>query len=340
MTTIDDATLLIDQPVAPNARLSVRLASAELHIAATATDRITIRTADASSVSRLVVEADRDTVTVRDKDTFGVVLGRGRPTAILEIAVPPSTEVATEIAAGDTETHGLRGSQRHRSATGDLRLFEAAGSIELNTVSGATLVELSSEAELIVRTVSGDVAVAGGTLRRVHLATTSGAVQLESPLTGRTGNAIETLSGDVSIRATRGIRVDARTVSGDLTSDQPHRSEGRMGRRTLVVGDGAIELSFRSVSGDLHVRGGGTADVAAGSRPVAHAGDGSEADVRSEGPVRMTLPDDDRMAILRAVERGELDVAAAMADLAALEVSRTATESARVETADRSTADA
>ena len=326
MTTIDDATLLIDQPVAANARLNVRLASAELRITGTATDRITIRTPDGSSVSRLVVEADRDVVSVRDKDTFGVVLGRGRPTAVLEITVPASTEVATEIAGGDTETHGLCGSQRHRSASGDLRLFEAAGSIELNTVSGAGLVELAGGADLTVRTVSGDVAVSGGTLGDLRVSTTSGDVQLESPLTRRTGNAIETLSGDVSIRASRGIRVDARTVSGDLTSDQPHRSEGRMGRRTLVVGDGAIELAFRSVSGDLHVRGGGPGDAVAAAHGPATSREPSEgdADGGSGGDILGAIADDDRMAILRAVERGELDVAAAMAQLAALDGPRAA----------------
>ncbi len=332
MTTIDDATLLIDQTVRSSARLSVRLASAELRISAADTDRITVRTRDGRP-THLDIEADREAVTIREKEPIGLVITRGRPTASLDITVPASIEVATDIASGDTETHGLRGSQRHRSASGDLRLFDAAGPIELTTVSGAAVMELAGEADLTVRTVSGNLAVAGGSLAGVRISTTSGDVRLDSPLTGRSGNDIETLSGDASIRISGGVRVDARTVSGDLVTDLPHRSDGRMGRRTLIVGDGRIEVAFRSVSGGLRVLGWESAGSTASRRepderptpalrtvppvPTAPQLPVAPPSPASAGPV--AAREDDRMAILRAVERGELDVAAAMTRLAALD---------------------
>lgn len=90
-----------------------------------------------------------------------------------------------------------------------------------------------------------------------------------------------------------------------------------MGRRTLIVGDGAIELAFRSVSGDLHVLS--EARPAAVSGPPPTDDDRIPPSPASAAEDRDAVADDDRLAILRAVERGELTVAAAMAELAALD---------------------
>ena len=135
------------------------------------------------------------------------------------------------------------------------------------------------------------------------------------------------------------MRIEARTVSGDLTSELPHKSEGRMGRRTLIVGDGAVAVSFRSVSGDLQVhdaRRRGIAPAApmapAAPPPAAPAAPPpaappASADVPAspasaapaEAPVAPDPSDGGRMDILRALESGELDVATAMDRLAALD---------------------
>ena len=160
------------------------------------------------------------------------------------------------------------------------------------------------------------------------------------------------LSGDVTLVAVAGLRVEARTVSGDLTSELPHRSEGRAGRRVIVVGDGAAELAFRSVSGDLRIRGAGTAD---GVRPAVplpprppvppiapkpplpgpsdDASTLSRVDASADGPVAggdEPAPDalaEERLGVLRALESGELDVAAAMVRLAELDDRERASES-------------
>jgi len=255
--------------------------------------------------------------------------------------------IAIDTASGSVEATGLRGEQRYRTASGDLHLVDVAGRIDLNAVSGDAKLELAGAADLGIRTVSGDVSVSGGSLDGARVSTTSGDVRLDSPLTGRTGNTIETLSGDVSVRANDGIRVEARTVSGDLSSDLPHRTEGRMGRRTLIVGDGSIDLSFRSVSGDLRILGDGEptrsgrpARPAMPARPAgpplppppplpplpgAFAGEptASHVDPPADDPVasvEATTPaDDERLEILRALEAGDLDVAAAMDRLAELD---------------------
>jgi len=345
MTTMDDADpVLIDHPIGSRGRLSIRLAAAELRLVATDGDRILVRTPNGAALpDRVVVEPTDGGLTIREKEILGLTFSLGRKVVQLQIDVPAMTEVGIDAASGWLDGQGLRGEQHYRLVSAESRLRDGAGRIELSTVSGDATIELADTAELAIKSVSGDVAVRGGRLDGLRIGTTSGDVWIESPLVGRTGNAIETLSGDVSIGATSGIRVEARTVSGDLMSDLPNRSEGRMGRRTLIVGDGSIELGFRSVSGDLRIRD--AASHRAPDRPFVHGGPSSAAmpqmpampemprmpmmpapvggRVESAPPAAPVAGDDplgsERMTILRALEHGEMDVATAMDRLAALD---------------------
>jgi hypothetical protein len=356
MTTMHDtAALLLDHPIGRRGRVAIRLASAEIRIVGEEGDRATVRTPDGGGLpDRVILETEEGALTIREQEALGTPFGSGRRTIRLEVGVPHAAEIVVDTASGSVDARGLRGEQRYRTASGDLRLVEAAGRIDVNAVSGDAVLELG------IRTVSGDVRVDGGSVDVVRVQTTSGDIRLDSPLTGKTGNTIETLSGDVAVLATAGIRVEARTVSGDLTSELPHRSEGRAGRRTLVIGDGAIELSFRSVSGDLRIHDGSrskgrrskaevpfpalppappipaiphvpplpgaSADPSTLSR-VDEIEDGPAAS-RDEDPaigpgrddaVAPDPADDERLTVLRALERGELDVATAMDRLAELD---------------------
>lgn len=258
MTTTNDAgPVVMDHLVGDHGRLAVRLAAAELRLAATDGDRIVVRTPGGRTLSdRVVFETTDDGLTIREKDIFGLTFSLGRKVVQLEIDVPAMAEVSTETASGWLDVHGLTGEQRYRTVSGETRLRDAAGQIELTTVSGDATIELAGATDLGIKSVSGDAVIRGGRLDALRIGTTSGDIRVDSPLVGRSGNKIETLSGDVQLVAAGGMRVEARTVSGDLMSDLPHRSEGRAGRRTLIVGDGSIELSFRSVSGDLRIHDG------------------------------------------------------------------------------------
>ena len=338
MTTLhDDATILVDHPVGPRGRLAVRLASVELRIVGGEGDRVTVRTPSGRRLpDRVILETVDGALTIREGEILGLLFGGGDKTVELEIEVPAEAEIAVDTASGSVEASGLRGEQRYRTASGDLQLIDVSGRIDLNAVSGDATLNLTGATDLGVRTVSGDVSVSGGSLTGLRVSTTSGDVRLDSPLTGRTGNTIETLSGDVSVQATDGIRVEARTVSGDLSSDLPHRTEGRMGRRTLIVGDGSIDLSFRSVSGDLNILAGPAMPVRPAGPPSpplpplpplpgAFAGEptASHVDPPADDPVASrdtpTPADDERLEILRSIEAGDLDVAAALERLAELD---------------------
>jgi hypothetical protein len=344
MTTTNDApSVAIQHEIGARGRLTVRLATGELRLLPSADGRVVVRTPEGRSLpDRVIFETTDDSLTIREKAAFGVSLGRGGRTIQLEIAVPAAAEVTIETASGWLDAQGLVGEQRYRTASGEIRLRKGAGRIDLTSVSGDATIELADIAELAIKTVSGDVEVGGGRLETLRLQTTSGDVRVDSPIVGRTGHSIETLSGDVELVAGPGIRVEARTVSGDLLTSLPHRTEGRMGRRSMIVGDGAIELAFRSVSGDLRIRD--AAEVGAmplppsppdaprppaapqPPEPPAFGPPSTESSwdepAADEATPDEPTPDGDeaqRMVILRALERGELDVPAAMERLAALD---------------------
>jgi hypothetical protein len=317
-TSVDDATLLLDHPIGPRGHVTIRLASAEVRLLADPSDRVTVRIPGNRTLPDWVtLETTDGGVGIREEERLGVTFGITRGTVQIEVGLPAEADVSVNTANGWIDSVGLRGPQQYRTASGDIRLRDAAGRIDVNAVSGDVTLELAAAADLGIRTVSGDVSVTGGKVGALRLNTTSGDVRLESPLTSRTDNAIETLSGDVSLAVAAGLRVEARTVSGDVSSDLPHRTEGTMGRRTLILGDGATELAFRSVSGDLHIHG--------ADRPAARQARPSETPEPAGQPAvveaddRPAETDPDRMAILRALEAGEIDVATAMERLATLD---------------------
>jgi Putative adhesin len=325
MTATQDATLLLDHPIGRRGRVGIRLPAAEIRIVAEDGERVTVRALDGRSLpDRVILETTDGGLTIREQEMPGIGFGSGRRTIALELGVPAEAEVTVDTASGSVVSEGLHGIQRYRTASGDLHAEDAAGRIDVNAVSGDVFLQLVGSAELRVRTVSGDLRVEGGSLAAARLQTTSGDIWLDSPLMGNVAHAIETLSGDVSIVAPDGLRVEARTVSGDLTSEIPHRTEGRAGRRVIVIGDGSVELAFRSVSGDLQIHAGSTDRPAAPVPPTPARPPSPPAPPVAPVPPR---PDDttadpdaeERLDVLRALERGELDVATAMDRLAELD---------------------
>jgi hypothetical protein len=337
MTTANSAGAAFDHAIGRHGRVAIRLASAELRLRGGSDDRVIVRTPDGSAFpDRLIIEPVDGAVTIREKETLGLTFGIGRRTIRLDIQVPSEAELGIDTASGWIETEGLKGEQRFKTVSGEVRLRGASGKIELAAVSGDATIELDGAADLAVRSVSGDVRIVGGRINNLHAATTSGDLRVDSELSNGADHSIETLSGDVEIVADGGVRVDARTVSGDLSTDLPHRTEGRMGRRAMIVGDGATRLAFRSVSGDLRIRERSGSSAAASGHPAMptmptmpsppappRAPSLPPAPGRSSdaAPVSDASPrdDDERMTILRALERGDLDVAASMARLAELD---------------------
>ena len=101
------------------------------------------------------------------------------------------------------------------------------------------------------------------------------------------------------------------SVTGDLTSDVGGDQVRERGRRSLEIGSGEPLVTFRSMSGDLHVGQPRAIDQtpAAPARSVARAPQPTQP-APANGAIAAAY-DDARLRILRSLERGEIDVAEA-----------------------------
>jgi len=272
-------------------------------------------------------------LTAPDRVGLNMVFDIGRRSSFdLEVEVPRGAAVSIESASAELRLADLTNKLRIRTASGDLALDRITGTLELDAVSGDARIEAAGGLDLRARTISGDVSVRAPRLGRAEIGTTSGDVRIDALLAGDGPYGIETVSGDVTIVGRMGLRIEARTVTGDVRSELPHRREAGLGRKQLVVGDGAIPFTFRSVSGDLRVttpRDGLPAGVATGESPAV----APEAPVAPVPPTAPSAPvppvaptnpgaggrEVARMDVLRALERGELSVEAAMRRIAEIE---------------------
>lgn len=229
------------------------------------------------SPSELAIDVDEMDLGVLS--AIGRLARGGRPAVDFDIDVPRGASLRLSGVSADLDIRGLSGDQEIRTVTGDAQLDDVAGRVSLQSVSGDALVRGGAIA-LDVTTTSGDLSVVAERLDLVHVRSVSGDVRLSGELAAGPAHSVESVSGDLELAPSNGVTVRMSGISGSLGSELPHRRATERGWRTVVVGDGAAELSFRTMSGDASV-------------------------VASDGPV--TTPEDG-LSILQALERGEIDV--------------------------------
>ncbi len=279
---------------------------------------------------------------------WGRRVGGGGGTDLV-VEVPHGARVEIGTVSGDLHVNGLDGQQRYKTVSGDVELDHVHGSIDLDGTSGDVRLLATGTVGLELRTVSGDIAARAGVVERLAVQTMSGDMRIEAALAPGHEHSIETVSGDARLTTGSGLTIEARTVSGDIRSDVPHRTSIEAGRRSIILGDGRAHLNFRSMSGDLQLTGKGpvlpttegaawrgevtapsvppvppVASVAgSGTVPAAPAAATSAPPMPAEPPAPDPL-EDARLEILRALQAGQIDVAAAGERLAALDDAATA----------------
>lgn len=328
MTTRDtfSGAAAVTHPIGRSGRLVVLVADWDVQVTGTDGEDVTVRAADGEPLpNEIEIEPSDDAVTVTQTtrtSAFGFLAGVRRRRGTLVIELPAGASANVRSASGDVAADSLQGEQQFRTASGDVRVAGSRGTLLTETVSGDVSVTVEGTLETTIKTVSGDVVIDGGRVDRLKLMTTSGDVRITSEI-GPGPHAIETLSGDALVAAGRGVRIFARTVAGDLSSDLPHTSDGGPGRRSIVIGDGKTDLQFRSVSGDLRVVESGASAVApvVPAAPAAAAPAAPPTAEPAEGPPvpQADNADRPRLDVLRALERGEIDVAEATRRLANLD---------------------
>lgn len=313
-------TQTVEQRIGAGGRVSIRVTSSDTRIRAVDGDTARVRAtfeigagseADADRIYaevRLRVNAGDDFLEVEEPRNLSRSLGgtlarifggEGRIELALEVEVPHGCELQFEGVSADVQAEGLLGSQRYRTVSGDVLLREAGGSVRVDDTSGDLTIRASDALALHTNAVSGDLSVVAPQITSLRVNSVSGDVELEGAFEDAAEHRIDTVSGDVSIGVLGGATFEVRGLSTDISSQVPHRLEGRADQRRVVVGDGAAHVRFSSMSGDLSIRA---------PRRL------SASDAAAQTPAQQV----DEMEILRAVERGEIDVEEAAQRLGAM----------------------
>ena len=234
-------------------------------------------------------------------------VGSGQIDTRVEVDAPRRCDLRFEGVSADVTATGFGGAQEYRTVSGDLVLDGITGDVRIKGVSS----DISLRAEdtltsLEINTVSGDVSAIAPSIDQLRVTTVSGDIELEGILGDGPQHRIETVSGDFSMGATGNLTVEVRGLSSDANIRLPHRSEGSRDRRRYVIGDGGPEVLFSSMSGDIEVR------------PPRRAPSAPRPPVPSAPPPppHPAVDEEAQLAILRKLERGEIDVEEATRRLA------------------------
>ena len=328
-------------PLDPGSSVEVFLATGAVRVHGTDDARLTVRSRDGRAMDEAVeVEASPGRVRIRDaagEFRLGPIRLPSRRSADLDLEVPRGTTLTVRSLSGDLDATGIRGASRWTTASGDIRLVVETGPVSIETMSGDAL--LTGEGSLAVtgRSVSGDLRITAPLLDGLDLASTSGDVRVEGELRAGARHVIASVSGDVHLATGSPVRVDTRTIAGDVRATGPHRTEGGRGRRIVVIGAGSTPVEIRTTSGDISLRAlpGGAirmpppaapapAPAPVSADPVPDPAPAPPAPTAAGRPELGAEPATERreaarLEILRALERGEVDIETASDRLENLE---------------------
>jgi hypothetical protein len=267
----------------------------------------------------------------------------------IEVPRGMSGRVQVHSASGDIRIEDVTGEIALNTMSGDVRAIRTSGELALKTASGDLIAE-GATGRLNAQTASGDVNVTSSRIEEFHSKTVNGDILLDALLTGDGPFRAQTVSGDVRLtlrRPTAGEDPAAtlafQTVSGDAHVTPPFR---KTDRRLWQFGsaDRGPRIDVTTVSGDLAA---GIAAVESGFVPAATPTSPANG-VPPAPPTPPTPPappapvialaqpspptepaqpiaqeETARLAVLEAVERGEIDVEEALRQLEAADSSPT-----------------
>jgi hypothetical protein len=222
-----------------------------------------------------------------------------------DVQLPRRAHLDIKTVSADVEAHDLTGEQNYKTVSGDIRLTRVSGRVNAMTVSGDARLHDGGELEFDGATTSGDVTVEATLVQRLGVRTISGDVRVVGGLLAGPRHAVETVSGDLQIETESGVTIDS-TRALDF---------GRRDRGPAVFGDGAARLLFRSMSGDQRVRQRGapakpqpSSEWGFPTPPTPPTSPTPPTTPTPPTPPTTPVGSDARIDILRALERGEIDV--------------------------------
>jgi hypothetical protein len=263
------------------------------------------------------------------------LFGGARVGADVALEVPWGATVRLETVSGTVEAVAMVGEQKYRTVSGEIRLWNLAGSVDAGTLSGSIWLEGGGDVRIRANTVSGSVRVRAARIHGMTLSTTSGGISVIGALDPAGDHRAESISGSVELTPLSGVTAELRSVSGSLVSDVVSRTDGGRGFWRSVVGDGKATFRASSTSGGLRITAAVPGTTVPGSRtgtapvppvapeppippiPPAPASSWDPAPTESDSTAETAplgaepAPDgasEEEFAVLRALERGEIDV--------------------------------
>lgn len=314
MTQTNQHVASIEHVIGPRGRFTLRQASGEITLRGVEGDTVRVRSLDGDRAltEHFQVETGDGFFDLRQHEKIGLgirLFNRGESPEI-EVEVPHGANVSVETASAEVQASDLSGTKRFRTASGELQLSRFAGALDAETVSGDVDIDGQAPLDLMTKSISGDIRVRVPRLRRLDIGTTSGDIWLDAEMAGDGPFTLRSISGDVTIVGRSGFRVEAESITGDLSSELAHKRESMPGRKVLTVGRPGPTLAFRSVSGDLQIVQPRDAAPEALTPPSPPSPPNPPA--APEAPPGPS-PDIDatRLEILRELERGDITVAEA-----------------------------
>jgi len=245
----------------------------------------------------LVVRRTDSSLSIETEERGGWLGSWSRGSIEFDVTVPSGARVEIAAVSADIESHHLVGDQSYRTVSGDVLVDASGGHIAAVSVSGDITITAVEMAEVNATTTSGDIEAHAKAFDPLRLKTVSGDMNVRGGFTAGPQHTVESVSGDLSIDAFNGLTVDTKRGL-DFTS--------KKNQMPIVTGDGVARLRFRSLSGDVQLSG--VHGRTTYSTPRAPSAPMAPEQPAPPQPPQPQMSNEDSLEILRALERGEIDV--------------------------------
>lgn len=254
----------------------------------------------------------------------------------VEIPRAISTQLQINSASGDVRVHDVVGEIALHTMSGDVQVRGGRGDLVVRTANGDLSLDRTS-GHLTANTASGDVRISAATLDGAQIQTANGDILLDQVELGERPLQIQTANGDVRLALQRVTASEAepsatltlQTIAGDAHVDPPFRKTGRGAWQAGTEPGPRIDVT--TVNGDLSAR---IVAIPRAAHPLAPSPafitpPPDPVDAMAPVALEDTLepvaepgrvspaptPEPDaaaRLAVLEAVERGEIDIEEAL----------------------------
>jgi DUF4097 and DUF4098 domain-containing protein YvlB len=228
-----------------------------------------------SDVERVAVSGDPTHVSVQVITRQNRLWG-SEGSAHITVRVPKTSTVTATLVSADFSSSGLLGDLKLQTVSGEVT-GEVGGDVRAGSVSGNIHLKARSAKSILVKTVSGDITLAGGsgetdatsvsgdikvqegTQTRAHFKTVSGNVVATLGVSGDAQIDSESVSGDIklSFNTNPSADFDVQSFSGDIENCfgpkpvEPKHGPGS--RLAFKNGDSNARVQISTKSGDVRL---------------------------------------------------------------------------------------